>query len=154
MNYHWLLTWGQSRGTEPFTCGICAESEWLVWELNCREPGWCLKSWRIARFFNVYFFESERASARKKQWGGAEREGDTESEAGSWLWAVSTEPNTGLELKPWDHDLSQSRTLNWLSHPRAPENCLMWGKIHTFGVRNVVNIETLFLLQMVIKESS
>ena len=30
--------------------------------------------------------------------GGAEREGDTESEAGSRLQAVSTEPNAGLEL--------------------------------------------------------
>ena len=30
--------------------------------------------------------------------GGAEREGDTESETGSRLWAVSTEPDTGLEL--------------------------------------------------------
>ena len=28
---------------------------------------------------------------------GAEREGDTESEAGSRLWAVSTEPDVGLE---------------------------------------------------------
>ena len=30
--------------------------------------------------------------------GGAEREGDTESEAGSRLWAASTEPDAGLEL--------------------------------------------------------
>ena len=30
--------------------------------------------------------------------GGAEREGDTESEAGSRLWAISPEPDTGLEL--------------------------------------------------------
>ena len=30
--------------------------------------------------------------------GGAEREGDTETEAGSWLSAVSTEPDTELEL--------------------------------------------------------
>ena len=30
--------------------------------------------------------------------GGAEREGDTESEAGSRLWAISPEPNAGLEL--------------------------------------------------------
>ena len=30
--------------------------------------------------------------------GGAEREGDTESEADSGLRAVSTEPDTGLEL--------------------------------------------------------
>ena len=31
-------------------------------------------------------------------WGGADREGDTESEAGSRLLAVSTEPDAGLEL--------------------------------------------------------
>ena len=30
--------------------------------------------------------------------GGAEREGDTEPEAGSRLRAVSTEPDAGLEL--------------------------------------------------------
>ena len=30
--------------------------------------------------------------------GGAERDGDTESEAASRLWVVSTEPDAGLEL--------------------------------------------------------
>ena len=30
--------------------------------------------------------------------GGAEKEEDTESEAGSRLWAVSTESDVGLEL--------------------------------------------------------
>ena len=38
---------------------------------------------------------------KKRQTGsgrGAEREGDTESKAGSRLQAVSTEPDTGLEL--------------------------------------------------------
>ena len=30
--------------------------------------------------------------------GGSEREGDTESEAGSRLCSVSTEPDAGLEL--------------------------------------------------------
>ena len=34
---------------------------------------------------------------------GAEREGDTESEAGSRLRAVSTKPNAGLELT--DHEI-------------------------------------------------
>ena len=34
--------------------------------------------------------------------GGAEREGDTESEAGSRLWALSVESDAGLELK--DHE--------------------------------------------------
>ena len=50
--------------------------------------------------------------------GGAEREGDTESQAGSRLQAVSTEPNAGLELMNCEiMDLSQRRTLNRLSHP-------------------------------------
>ena len=35
--------------------------------------------------------------------GGAEREGDTESETGSRLWAVSTEPDAGLKLT--DHEI-------------------------------------------------
>ena len=34
--------------------------------------------------------------------GGAEREGDTESEAGSRFRTVSTEPNTGLELTNYE----------------------------------------------------
>ena len=32
------------------------------------------------------------------QAGERQREGDTESKAGSRLWAVSTEPHTGLKL--------------------------------------------------------
>ena len=35
--------------------------------------------------------------------GGAEREGDTESETGSRLRAISPEPNAGLELT--DHEI-------------------------------------------------
>ena len=46
-------------------------------------------------FFNVYFWDRERQSMNE---GGAEREGDTESEAGSRLWAISPEPDAGLEL--------------------------------------------------------
>ena len=34
--------------------------------------------------------------------GGSEREGDTESETGSKLSAVSTEPNAGLEPINWE----------------------------------------------------
>ena len=34
--------------------------------------------------------------------GGAEREGATESEAGSRLPAVSTEPNTGLKVTDYE----------------------------------------------------
>ena len=43
----------------------------------------------------TYFWDRERQSMSG---GGEEREGDTESEAGSRLWAVSTDPDTGLKL--------------------------------------------------------
>ena len=43
----------------------------------------------------MFSFERVRESTSR---GGAEKEGDTESEAGSRLRAVSTEPNVGLEL--------------------------------------------------------
>ena len=55
----------------------------------------------VSFFFNffstfIYFFgDRERQSMNG---GGSEREGDTESEAGSRLRAVSTEPDVGLEL--------------------------------------------------------
>ena len=47
--------------------------------------------------FNVYLFltERDRQSASRE---GAEREEDTESEAGSGLRAVSTEPDAGFKL--------------------------------------------------------
>ena len=43
----------------------------------------------------MFSFETERQSMNM---GGAEGEGDTESEMGSRLWAVSTEPDAALEL--------------------------------------------------------
>ena len=45
--------------------------------------------------FLFYFWDRERQSMN---WGGAEREGDTESETGSRLRAISPEPDAGLEL--------------------------------------------------------
>ena len=55
--------------------------------------------------------------------GGAEREGDTESETGSRLWAVSTEPDLGLELT--DHEIMTwaevGRLTDWATQaPRDP----------------------------------
>ena len=55
----------------------------------------------MKHFFNVYLFLRERQSERESvcvSREGAEREGDTESKAGSRLRAVSTEPEAGLEL--------------------------------------------------------
>ena len=48
----------------------------------------------------MFIFERERQSVSQ---GGAEREGDTESEAGSRLRAVSTDPDAGLE--PKNHEI-------------------------------------------------
>ena len=48
-------------------------------------------------FFNVYLFLRE-TETDCEQVRGREREGDTESEAGSRLRAVSPEPDAGLEL--------------------------------------------------------
>ena len=49
----------------------------------------------------MFIFERERERERGRQsvsGGGAERDGDIGSEAGSRLRAVSTEPDAGLEL--------------------------------------------------------
>ena len=51
-------------------------------------------------FFSVYLFLRERQSVSGV---GAEREGDTESEAGSRPQAISIEPEAGLELT--DHEV-------------------------------------------------
>ena len=48
-------------------------------------------------FFYFLMFIFERESKHMSR-GGAERAGDTESEAGSRLWLISTEPDAGLEL--------------------------------------------------------
>ena len=43
----------------------------------------------------IYFWQRQRQNASGL---GAERKGDTEAEAGSRLWAISKEPDAGLEL--------------------------------------------------------
>ena len=45
------------------------------------------------------FWERQRQNASGS---GAETEGDTESETGSRLWAVSTEPDAGLKLTNYE----------------------------------------------------
>ena len=48
-------------------------------------------------FYFILFLRERETDRQSMNRGGAEREGDTESEAGSRLPAVSTEPNVGLE---------------------------------------------------------
>ena len=52
-------------------------------------------------FFFVYLFLRQRETEHERG-RVRERKGDTESEAGSRLWAVSTEPDAGLELTNWE----------------------------------------------------
>ena len=55
-------------------------------------------SYFFIKIFYVYIFLRERECTRAHtSGGGAEREGDTESEAGSRLRAISTEPDAGLQ---------------------------------------------------------
>ena len=49
----------------------------------------------------IYYFERER-ERQSVSGGRAERGGDTESEAGSGLQAVSTEPDAGLRLMDYE----------------------------------------------------
>ena len=58
---------------------------------------WNHKVCTFIYFFStfIYFWDRER---QRMNGGGAEREGDTESETGSRLRAISPEPDTGLEL--------------------------------------------------------
>ena len=61
----------------------------------------------------IYFWDRERQSMNG---GGAEREGDTESETGSRLRANSPEPDAGLEL-------TDREIMTWLksdAQPTAP----------------------------------
>ena len=51
----------------------------------------------------INFWERKRESVSG---GGAEREGDTDSEAGSRFWAVCTEPDVGLKVT--NHEI-----MNW-----------------------------------------
>ena len=60
---------------------------------------WRWGLWKVIglSFFDVYFFTFWEGET-ECEWGkGAEREGDTESKAGSRLPVVSTEPDVGLE---------------------------------------------------------
>ena len=58
-------------------------------------------------------------------WGRSERDRDTESEAGSRLWAVSTKPDVGLE--PTDHEIMTwaevRRSTNWAI--QCPSTCTL-----------------------------
>ena len=71
-------------------------------------------------FFYIYLFLRNRVRQNVSR-GGAEREGDTEFEAGPRLWAISIDPDAGLESMNCEiMTVSRNWTLNRLSHPGTP----------------------------------
>ena len=84
------------------------------------EPALCIVSLK-KKLFLMFTFERERETECEQ--GVAEREGDTESKAGSRLWAVSTEPDTGLkltdcEIMTW---AEVGRLTDWAT--QGPQHC-------------------------------
>ena len=110
---------------------LCLDSQQVIFPKQIICPiymlsvkAWCsIYWWRNSFSFIffltfIYFWERDRQSVSG---GGAEIKGDTESEAGSRLWAVSTAPDVGLEI-------TDCKIMTWaevgcsteLSHPDAP----------------------------------
>ena len=71
----------------------------------------------------IYFWERQRQNTSGL---GAEREGDTEAEAGSRLWAVSTDPDAGLELTSYEIMTwaKVRRSTDWATQAPHLSHCL------------------------------
>ena len=81
-------------------------SEVTIWYIFLKKMQWWTQKFSTCRIYAInpyhlhfkknifYLFLKERQSMSR---GGAERETHTESEAGSRLWTLSTEPDAGLK---------------------------------------------------------
>ena len=72
----------------------------------CHPPTIHPTSFSFLIFLNVYFFFLREIERQSESRGGAERVGDTESKAGSRLWALSPEPDVG-------HELTNGEIMTW-----------------------------------------
>ena len=72
----------------------------------------------------MFIFERQKERETTRA-GEGQRKRETQNQKqdpGSKLLAQSlTQGSNSQAFKLWDHDLSQSQPLNWLSHPGAPE---------------------------------
>ena len=101
----------------------------------------------LKKNFNVYLFL--RKWQTEHEWGRGREKGDRESEAGSRLWTVSTEPDMGLE--PTNHEI-----MTWakVGHPTAwatqvpDENSHCKGKHFTFEIYHRSGFIFSFLLKL------
>ena len=95
----WKVDLSKRTQDETHCRDCCVQTELtcdLGWPLVWAAASLSIHSF-IQIFFSkfIYFWDRERQSMNG---GGSEREGDTESETGSRLWAISPEPDGGLEL--------------------------------------------------------
>ena len=103
----WAVSTEPDAGLELTDCEI------MTWAEVRHLTDWATQAPQVY-FFIVYFnlfWDRDREHERKR-----DRERHTESEAGSRLWAVSTEPDAGLELTG-----REIMTPNRPSHPGALE---------------------------------
>ena len=112
----WLLLRSRSCGS-----WVWVPRRAVCWQLRAWSLPWilclpcsahpCTRSVSLSEIFNVLFsFERDRACAGE----GQRAEGDPESKAGSRLWAVGTETDTGLELA--NHEITtwaEGRQTDW-----------------------------------------
>ena len=77
----------------------------------------------------IYYWETEKEKERAGA-GEGQREGNTESETGSRLPAVSAEPDAGLELMNHEIMTWAGGTLTRLNHPGAPS--LLYFRLFAF----------------------
>ena len=100
-----LLCWVLLQSSRSLICSVSSSlplnPSWsfltlsLCWSSHCVHPFSPQVLWA---FFPLQMFTHFLRERQSVSGGRAEREGDTECEAGSRLWAVSTEPDVGLEL--------------------------------------------------------
>ena len=97
----------------------------------------------LKHFFNVYLFLRQRET--EHEWGRGRERG--RHRIWSRLQALSHQNRAQRGARthgPWDHDLSQSRTLNRLSHPGAPQQ--PWIK---WDIRMVIRSNMYLFLMLV-----
>ena len=140
----WWVMW--PWGFTPQTTGVLKEKVWVErWASStpCRSIVFWAHTFFLALsrlfvspmsffyFLNLLTFINFWETQRDGAWmGEGKREEDTESKAGSRLWAVSTEPDAGLKLK--NHEImtwaEAGRLTDWAT--QVPQLCPSFRWMH------------------------
>ena len=95
IHFSWIVTWYYAHYLRASTLFWLRQPPTQIPALCVMEGNAVTVIGCVKKFFLMFIFETERQSMSR---GGVERETHIESEAGSRLWAVGTEPDAGLEL--------------------------------------------------------